>query len=169
MPTKLFPTDIERTASISPCKRYRYALGRHWDRSLGYATFIGLNPSTANAEQDDPTIRRCICFARDWGYGGIEMCNLFDWRATDPKTLPRQNLSLAVSYMNDVCLRVRVHSAKEVIACWGSVPWAQSRIEEVFRNVFSNDKRWNCLRFTKNGFPGHPLYVPKSTKPILFW
>lgn len=165
----LFPTDMERTAAFSSCGRFRHALGRHWDRSLGYVTFIGLNPSTADAEKDDPTIRRCICFARDWGYGGIEMCNLFDWRATDPKDLPRKNLSLAVSYMNEIAMRVRTHDSKVVIAAWGNVPWAQGRIDEVFRNVFKEEKRWDCLGFTKDRFPRHPLYVPKVTMPTLFW
>lgn len=159
--------DIERTAYTSPCERYRPALGRHWNRDLGYVLFIGLNPSTADAEKDDPTIRRCMRFAKDWGYGGIEMGNLFDWRSTDPKKLPRGGF--AVSDKNDPCLRIRVASAKVVIAAWGAVAWAQSRIDELFRNVFTEEKRWDCLGRTKGDFPRHPLYVPAATKPILFW
>lgn len=164
----LFDADIERTAWISPCERYRHALGRHWDRSKGYALFIGLNPSTADAAQDDPTIRRCLRFARDWGYGGIEMCNLFDWRATDPKII-RNKSSFAVSDKNDPAMRCRVGKAGIVIAAWGSVPWAQERIDEVFCTVFNEEKRWHCLRFTKQDFPQHPLYVPAATKPVVFW
>lgn len=165
---ELFPTQIETTAWLSDCGRYRHTLGRHWNRELGYVLFIGLNPSTADAAQDDPTIRRCINFARDWGYGGMEMGNLFDWRSTDPKKLPRD--SFATSEYNDPCLRARATESKLVIACWGAVPWAQWRIDNVFKDVFDElHKRWFCLKLTKGGFPWHPLYVAKKTQPQLFW
>ncbi len=163
---------IERAAWISPCGRYRHALGRHWDRSLGFVLFIGLNPSTADAEKDDPTIRKCMGFARRWGLGGIEMCNLFDWRATDPKKLPRKQI--AVSEFNDPTLRCRVANAQRVIAAWGRVPWASARIKEVFRAAFSDEKRWDALGLTKpdragEQFPRHPLYMPYAAQPVLFW
>lgn len=167
MTRKLFQ-NVERTAFISPCERYRPALGRHWNRDLGYVLFIGLNPSTADAMQDDPTIRRCMRFAYDWGYGGIEMGNIFDWRSTDPKKLPRS--SFAVSDKNDPCLRVRAGKAKLVIAAWGAVPWAEWRIRDVFRNVFDELVcRWYCLGHTKDDYPRHPLYVPGKQQPELFW
>lgn len=158
---------IEKTAWLSSCGRYRHALGRHWDRTKGFVLFVGLNPSTANAEKDDPTIRRCSRFARDWGYGGLEMCNLYDWRATDPKGLPR--MEIAVSDKNDPTLRCRVQDASFVVAAWGAVPFAAARINEVFKSVFSDEKRWHALGMTKNGFPRHPLYVRAATKPVLFW
>ena len=167
MTGRLFETGVERTAWISTCGRYRHSLGRHWDREKGFVLFIGLNPSTADSEADDPTIRRCIRFARDWGYGGLEMCNLYDWRATDPKQLPRRGF--AVSDKNDPTLRCRVSDSGIVIAAWGAVPWAKERIDELFRTVFTDDKRWHCLKLLKNDFPQHPLFVPATTKPILFW
>jgi hypothetical protein len=161
------PDDVEKTAWISPCERYRHSLGRHWDRDKGYVLFIGLNPSTADAAKDDPTIRRCIRFARDWGYGGMKMCNLFDWRATKPKNVPRD--SFAVSEFNDPMLRVSVAQAGIVIAAWGNVPWADARITEVRRTVFCEEKRWYTLGLLKSGFPRHPLYVPAAAKPVIFW
>ena len=168
MNKKLFG-DIERTAMLSPCERYRFQLGRHWDRENGFVLFVMLNPSTADANQDDPTIRRCMDFAKSWGYGGIEVCNLFDWRATDPKHL-RNKLAIAKSDMCDMKMRRRARQAKLVIAAWGAVPWANGRIEEIFRDVFDElDKRWYCLRFTKEHYPAHPLYIPKATQPTLFW
>jgi hypothetical protein len=142
---------MKKTAWLSSCGRYRHALGRYWDESLGYVLFIGLNPSTADAESDDPTVRRCIGYSKDWGYGGIEICNPFDWRATNPRCIPRA--SFAVSEYNDPALRCRVEQAAIVIACWGSVPWAQRRIDEIFRNVFNEEKRWHCLRLTKADYP----------------
>lgn len=157
-----------KTALISGCERYRHRLGREWDQSLGVVLFVGLNPSTADATDDDPTIRRCIRFAESWGYGGMLMCNLFDWRSTDPKKLPPPNI--AVSEKNDSVLRVSVDRAKLIIAAWGKVPWASERIKEVFQTVFSEDKRWHCLGLTKDGaYPRHPLYMRKDTRPKLFW
>ena len=70
-------------------RRYRYELSRIWDAALPPVLFVGMNPSTADEEQDDPTIRRCIRFARDWGYGGLLMGNLYALRATDPQELTR--------------------------------------------------------------------------------
>lgn len=172
METKLFG-DIKKTAWVSSCERYRHALGRHWKEELGYVLFIGLNPSTADAEKDDPTIRRCMRFARDWGYGGIEMCNLFDWRATDPKKLPRKEI--AVSEKNDPVLRVRVLNARFVVAAWGRVPWAAKRIEQVYRTIFADEKRWHALELLREfdgeawRAPRHPLYVRSDALPVLFW
>ena len=95
------------------------------------------------------------------------MCNLFDWRSTDPTKLP---LQIAVSDKNDAVLRVCVAEAKVVIAAWGKVPWAAKRIREVFQTVFSENKRWRCPALTKDKiYPRHPLYMRKDTKPQLFW
>ena len=162
------PKSITRSAAFSTCERYCYALGRHWDTSKGYALFIMLNPSTADCLQDDPTIRRCMNFAHSWGYGGIEVCNLFDWRATKPEQL-RKSMAFAVSDKNDAAMRCRLIDARIVIAAWGNVPWAEERIEQVFHTAFSCGDRWDCLGLTKHGYPRHPLYVPASTKPTLFW
>lgn len=69
---------------FSPCGRYRYTLWREWIGGEGFVQFIGLNPSTATDTEDDPTIRRCINYAKSWGYGGMCMTNLFAYRATLP-------------------------------------------------------------------------------------
>ena len=74
-------------AGFSRCRRYRYWLRRDWDRALPQCAFIGLNPSTADAQTDDPTLRRCMGFARQWGYGSLLLVNLFGFRATDPAAL----------------------------------------------------------------------------------
>ena len=83
----LFETGIEKGAQFSPCKKYRYALWRTWNQDDGHVMFIGLNPSTADEFTDDPTERRCMGFARRWGFGGIYMMNLFAFRATNPLDL----------------------------------------------------------------------------------
>jgi hypothetical protein len=79
--------EIERTATISDCGRYRYTLGRTWSDEPP-VLFVMLNPSTADADVDDNTISKCIGFAKRWGHGGITVVNLYAWRATNPKELP---------------------------------------------------------------------------------
>ena len=81
---------IEKGAIISDCNKYRYSLWRIWDKEKPIFTFVGLNPSTADHEQDDRTIRRCINFAKSWGGGGIYMANLFAYRATEPQEMMSQ-------------------------------------------------------------------------------
>ena len=78
---------MKKDAVFSDCRNYRYALWRIWDDAKPYAMFIGLNPSTADETEDDPTIRRCMNFAKDWGYGGLCMTNLFAYRATIPANM----------------------------------------------------------------------------------
>lgn len=78
---------MKSDAELSKCRTYRYALWRTWDESKPFAMFVGLNPSTADELEDDPTIRRCINFSKLWGYGGLCMVNLFAYRATDPTAL----------------------------------------------------------------------------------
>lgn len=79
------PDGTRCSARFSPDRVYRYDLVRDWDTRQQVVAFIGLNPSTADESEDDPTIRRCIRYARDWGYGGIVMLNAFAFRATDPR------------------------------------------------------------------------------------
>ena len=77
----LFATEyIERSAVFSDCRTWRYTLERYWDKSKPFALFILLNPSTADEYKDDPTNRRGIRYANDWGYGGVGFCNLFAYR-----------------------------------------------------------------------------------------
>lgn len=78
---------MNKGAKFSDCRKYRYTLWRIWNESEPCVMFIGHNPSTADEKEDDPTIRRCINYSRDWGYGGLYMVNLFAYRATDPKDL----------------------------------------------------------------------------------
>lgn len=81
------PARVNGGAHFSRCRRYRYALWRQWQAAGPMLMLIGLNPSTADAERNDPTIRRCIGFAHDWGFGGVWVLNLFAWRATLPADL----------------------------------------------------------------------------------
>jgi hypothetical protein len=152
---------MKTNAIISPCKKYRYALRRIWDESLPLAMFIGLNPSTADATKDDATIRRCIGFAKKWGYGGIQIGNLFAYRSTKPSKL--KSASNPVGQDNDRWLKKLYASSRIVIASWGNSGTLFNRADHV-RSLFSN---LYCLGITKKGQPKHPLYLRKSIKPIL--
>ena len=88
-------TEIKRRASFSRCGRYRYALWREWDASLPRVLFIGLNPATADAEKDDNTMKRCMHYAREWGFGSMAVANLFAWRTTWPTELKKRLTLLA--------------------------------------------------------------------------
>ena len=148
---------MERYAQISACGNYRYALERVWDRELSTVLFIGLNPSVADAEVDDPTLNRCIRFATAWGYGGVVMGNLFAYRATNPKELTR--VSDPVGPENDewlMRLRPRVELA---VAAWGYRGALHDRATRVAESM----GKLHCLGMTRGGAPRHPLYVRAVT------
>jgi hypothetical protein len=147
-----------RRTVFSTCRRYRYTLWREWGRD-NYCMFIGLNPSTADEKTDDPTIRRCIGFAKRWGFGALCMTNLFAFRATDPRVM--MGASKPVGQDNDRWLVDCARRAGIVIAAWGTHGQFLGRDEEVL-NLLDD---LYCLRLTKEGFPAHPLYLPYAVWP----
>lgn len=152
-----------RQTIFSPCRSYRYALWREWIGGEGYAMFVGLNPSTADETQDDPTIRRCIAFAKAWGYAGLCMTNLFAFRATDPKDM--KAAADPVGPDNNKHLGMLAQRAGVVVAAWGANGTHRGRDAEVRAML---DQALHCLALTKDGHPGHPLYLPKTLKPVEF-
>jgi hypothetical protein len=154
--TRLMKTD----ANFSSCRKYRYALWRTWDESKPYAMFIGLNPSTADETNDDPTIRRCIGFSKSWGFGGLCMVNLFAFRATEPRDM--MSSIEPVGCENDLYIKRLAIDAGVVIAAWGNDGSFKGRSETV--SAFLPDLK--CLKMNKTGEPAHPLYQPGSTLPI---
>lgn len=151
------------TANISPCGRYRYTLRRVWDAALPEVSFIMLNPSTADAETDDPTIRRVVGFARSWGFGSVSVFNLFALRATDPSELFRTVKAQEETGgpENDRVL-ASIPADRVVVAAWGT--WAEefTARERYVRDMFKG--RLRCLGLTKDGHPRHPLYVRADTQ-----
>lgn len=126
--------------------------------------FIGLNPSTADHTEDDPTIRRCVTFARDWGFDALCMANLFAWRATDPMEM-RSAGQAAVGSDNDSHLKRLSTEAGLTVAAWGAMGTFLGRDLEV-RRLLST--QMHALRLTKDGHPGHPLYLPKNLTPFVW-
>lgn len=148
---------MKKSAIFSDCRSYRYVLRRSWDDGLPPLVVIGLNPSTADETVDDPTIRRCIGFAKRESYGGLVMLNLFAFRATDPR-----ELTLAVDPVgpdNDRWLGEETLE-HNVLCAWGAHHMADGRESWLRRSFVRN---WMCLGKTKNGAPRHPLYLPADT------
>ena len=150
---------MNSTATLSHCRTYRYSLTREWGDGFS-VLFICLNPSTADETLDDPTIRRCISFAREWGGGRLHMANLFAFRATDPRDM--KNASDPIGPENDKHLLALAHDSALTIAAWGVHGTFGGRHNAVRRIL----PRLHYLRLTKDGHPGHPLYLPKTLKPV---
>ncbi len=154
-------------ATFSPCGRYRYDLWRRWDMfnpRPGYVLFIGLNPSTATATVDDPTIRRCIKFARRWGFSAYCMANLFAWRDTDPRKM--KLAADPVGPENDHRLANLAAGAGLIVCAWGAHGGHRERAGEVVRNL--RGLSLQCLGTNANGSPKHPLYLSSLTLPRPF-
>ena len=147
-----------------PNQEYRYTLWRYWDDTLPFVQFIGLNPSTADDKVDDPTIRTCIRFSRDWGYGGLCMTNLFAFRATQPSVM--KTASYPIGEMNDAYLQSTAEHAKLIVAAWGTSGTHMSRDQEVLELL--RGFPISCLCRTKDGHPHHPLRIPKTLVPESF-
>ena len=151
-------------AHISSDGQYRYGLWRSWGDGPRLP-FVMLNPSTADASLDDPTIRRCIGFAKRDGYGGLIVVNLYAYRATDPKALLA--CADAVGPSNDDYLRGTINGSRKrdvpLIAAWG-VNAKPERVRAVLGLI--GGARWLCLGKTKHGHPKHPLYI-KGDQPLV--
>ena len=157
--------DIARTsrADFSDDLRYRYKLRRCFAGSIDSppvnpVVFCMLNPSTADAFVNDPTVRRCIGFAQDWGHTDLIVVNLFAIRETDSKKL--RLFADPVGDENDAAFRDLPPGAR-VICAWGSHPLARQRALEM-QSRFMNPNLF-CLKQTQDGSPSHPLYLPKAS------
>ncbi len=151
---------IDSGAHFSPCGLYRYDLWRKWDMfGNGSIAFIGLNPSTADAIQDDPTVRRCINYAKGWGYSGMVMLNLFAYRATLPSDMKK--VEDPIGPETDACIR-KYAETHRLVAVWGVHGCYRDRDKQVLS--YLNDLY--CLGLTKEGHPKHPLYLKKDLKLI---
>lgn len=152
-------TADQHAAKISPCGRYRYALGRRWGDG-GTVAFVMLNPSTADATMDDPTIRRCMGFAKTWGYGGLVVANLYAYRATKPADLWK--VADPIGPDNDQHLVWVAEGCDQIVAAWGAHA-KPDRIAAVL--ALPGMDRLTALALTKDGQPRHPLYLRGDLTP----
>lgn len=164
MSAPLVDRAMKRSAVISGCGTYRYSLTREWKRDDNTSRFLGcvfvmLNPSTADAKVDDPTIRRCIAFANREGYDRLTVVNLCAYRATNPKDLPT-DARVAEGPENYRHVRDAVLNAGLVVCAWG----ANARPDRLRPELYREGSVW-CLGKTKDGHPRHPLYV-RADQPL---
>jgi hypothetical protein len=164
--------DAGYTAQLSPCGRYRYTLTRAWPGGLvaRVCLFVMLNPSTADAHVDDPTIRKCVAFASHWGFSVLEVCNLFAWRAREPTRLI--GVADPVGPENDAHTIRALSRAHRVVVAWGAhqkvrgliVP--RERVVEPIIRAAARVREMDvgCLGQNADGSPKHPLFlsVPKT-------
>lgn len=149
-------------ADLSPCRAYRYRL---W-RILGDGpalTVIGLNPSTADETEPDPTITRLTERARRGGFGMLMMLNLFAYRATDPREM--KHAADPIGPDNDGFLLDEARAAGLVLCAWGTHGTHRGRALNVTAWLRGAGVKLHVLRLTKGGHPEHPLYLPYDLTP----
>lgn len=150
------------TAIFSPDKLYRYRLTRTWGRTGTFLTWILCNPSTADAEKNDATMRRCIGFSMNAGYGGMVVLNMWAYRSTIKNAL----IAAAdpVGPENDKYILEATKDAQMVVCAWGVPHWRlRDRHYQVLQLIA--DRNVALLKITASGFPEHPLYLPANLKP----
>lgn len=162
------------TAVFSPCERYRYRLTRNLTggptptlpAGARSVTFCMLNPSTATASADDPTIRRCIGYARAWGYAQLIVVNVYGLRSTDPKGLWKVDDPVGAD--NDAAIARATQESHFVVAAWGKhAPIERVRVVlGTIRDVPHGSAKLRALKLNKDGSPAHPLYLKSSSTPI---
>lgn len=158
--------DAHSVANYSDCEDYRYDLTRVWGDGRK-VMFLMLNPSTATEIQNDPTVERCERRARTLGFGAFRVCNIFAFRATDPKVM--RAVSDPVGPLNDQTIRDGIAWADEVVAAWGANGEHMDRgmaVEALLRAEQAAPKH---LGLTKAGHPKHPLYIGYKVQPEVWW
>jgi hypothetical protein len=147
---------MKNYATLTQDNKYRYKLSRIWDEEKPSVLFIMLNPSTADANIDDPTIRRVVNFAKSWGYGGVFVGNLYAFRSTDPKVL--KHIDDPVGEDNIEHIKQLIGLSDMVIYAWGNNHKEPSWLCELVDTPY-------CIDVSRNRIPKHPLYLKGTLKP----
>lgn len=151
---------------FSPDRVYRYTLLHRWSALPGFGrktvAWIGLNPSTADENQLDPTLRRIRGYSMAWGYDSFLMLNAFAFRATDPREMERAADPNGPE--NDAYLLAETAKVDLVVCAWGTHAALHDRQRQLLELL--RDRPLHYLRLTKDGYPSHPLYLPKALEPV---
>jgi hypothetical protein len=151
---------------ISECGKYRYLLRRTWDHTKQRALIVMLNPSTADAQMDDATIRSCIRLCKEAGYGSFEVVNIFGLRATDPAELAKAEDPIGPR--NSDVLAAAIGRCDIAICAWGAHPMAVRLSELVVTSIRGYRPAAYCFGKTKSGAPKHPLYIKSGTPLVVY-
>lgn len=152
---------VHGRATFSACGTYRYDLARRWDEAAPRLLFVMLNPSTADAGHDDPTIARCLARARAGGFGAVRVVNLFAFRATHPRDLRRA--AEPVGPANDAAILGAARWADRIVCAWGVHGSFRDR-DYAVRRLLGHRPLYH-LGLTKAGHPRHPLHLPYAAEP----
>jgi len=155
--------DAPSVAIYSDCENYRYSLTRIWDNTAPRVLFVMLNPSTATEVQNDPTVERCERRARALGYGAFCVCNIFAYRATDPKVMRAQTDPIGPE--NDTAISDAALWANDIVCAWGTHGAHKNRGPEVEQILRAQPKPLAHLGLSIAGHPKHPLYIGYKTQP----
>lgn len=160
------------SAVISPCGLYRYRLEREWSPDRGTVAFIMVNPSTADSEQDDATIRKVRGFAQRHGYSRLIVGNLFAYRATDIRNLKGISFGDAVGPDNNFHLHQIIGDADRIVVAWGPVAKVPKPFRNRWQQIVKLANGWGkplyCIGTANDGHPRHPLMTPYSM-PLANW
>jgi len=161
-------TAVISGAEFSECGKYRYSLTIIWDNNKPQVMFVMLNPSTV---KDDPTIRRCIRFAKSWGYGGLNVVNLFAYRTDNLNQLLSADDPVGNLTDQEASFRFMSDLSEIVVCAWGNNRIAFCHVFNILRKKGYNPIEWidkplYCLKTTKWQMCSHPLYLNKCLKPV---
>ena len=154
-------------AEFDSTRQYRYRLWRRWRGGGRTVLWIMLNPSTADEYANDRTIAKCIKFSQRWGFDGMEIVNLFAWRATDPRALKPLGVN-AIGPANDDTILSAAARAHYVMAAWGAHGTILGRAARVMQLCRAAGVALQCMQTTQTGQPMHPLYLPADLLPKQF-
>lgn len=161
----LFNREPSSGAIISDDERYRYWLLRRWAPG-GIVLWVMLNPSTADYQIDDQTIRKCITFSKAWGYGAIQVVNLYAIRSTDPSILAIDGDAIGPENDRRIGEALADSRVALVLCAWGTKSTLADRAQDVIQLIEDAGHTPMCLHRTKAGHPGHPLYLRGTLRPI---
>lgn len=156
------PDTIRRCAQFDATGQYRYQLTRHWDDTRPGLAFIMLNPSYADHQQDDPTLRRCTRLAQQWQYGSLIVVNLFAYCTASPPVL--KTVDEPIGKENNRFILQGCQTAEHILLAWGNWGSLHDRDRTVLKLVAPYRDRLYCLAINRTGQPRHPLYVPQNTQ-----
>ena len=157
---------LDSQAWISDCGRYRYSLSRRMGTGNREIVFCGLNPSTADAEQDDPTIRREVDYARRWGFDWYHKVNLYAFRSTNPRALLALSDEAAIGPRNADQVNMLAGRSEIILCAWGSAKLHRGAVMIAAHLLQMPTAHY--LKLNADGAPGHPLYLPKTLMPQRF-
>jgi hypothetical protein len=160
---------MDKWATLSPSGHHRFTLGREWDPDGTRCLFVLLNPSVADAEIDDPTLKKGVKYAKRWGHGSLVFVNLFAWRSTDPKKLrdvaDGYGPEAVIGPGNDEAILMEADVADLIVCAWGTGGTLLGRNVEVLKLLGRLDRPLYCLNVSKEQHPVHPLYQKDTLDP----